>query len=82
MILSKKRSAMAVDRRYGRRSMTGLTIAGRTFGSRLLVGTGKRGPITAALQSAFFGLFTGETADEWGWLDVVDMAQARIAVVQ
>ena len=49
---------------------------------RIAVGTGKRGPITAALQSAFFGLFSGQTADQWGWLDPVDMSQARIAVVQ
>jgi branched-chain amino acid aminotransferase len=49
---------------------------------RLPVGTGARGPITQALQSAFFGLFSGKTADEWGWLDVVDMSQARIAVAQ
>ncbi len=37
------------------------------------VGTGKRGPITETLQKAFFGLFTGTTADKWGWLDYVDM---------
>jgi branched-chain amino acid aminotransferase len=49
---------------------------------RIAVGTGKRGPVTAALQSAFFGLFSGQTADQWGWLDPVDMSQARIAVAQ
>ena len=27
-----------------------------------------RGPITEALQSAFFGLFNGKTPDKWGWL--------------
>lgn len=37
---------------------------------RLPIGTGKR-PITDEIQSAFFGLFTGETRDEWGWLDPV-----------
>ena len=37
---------------------------------RLQIGTGKR-PITDEIQSAFFGLFTGETRDEWGWLDPV-----------
>src|ERR1700687_5387740 len=46
---------------------------------RLAVGAGKRGPITAALQSAFFGLFSGHTADEWGWLDHVDMSAPRAA---
>jgi branched-chain amino acid aminotransferase len=49
---------------------------------RIAVGSGKRGPVTAALQSAFFGLFSGQTADQWGWLDPVDMSQARIAVAQ
>ncbi len=38
---------------------------------RLPVGSGKRGPITEALQRAFFGLFSGQTPDKWGWLDYV-----------
>jgi branched-chain amino acid aminotransferase len=38
---------------------------------RLPVGDGKRGPITKALQEAFFGLFTGKTADKYGWLEPV-----------
>jgi branched-chain amino acid aminotransferase len=47
---------------------------------RLPVGEGKRGPITAALQNAFYGLFTGKTPDTWGWLDPVDMSSApRVA---
>jgi len=33
-------------------------------------GGGER-PVTHAIQNAFFGLFTGETDDEWGWLDPV-----------
>ena len=37
----------------------------------LTVGEGHRGPITAKLQSAFFGLFSGETEDRWGWLEPV-----------
>ncbi|RUO74933.1 branched-chain amino acid transaminase [Pseudidiomarina sediminum] len=36
---------------------------------RLPVGAGQRGPITAALQQAFFGLFDGSTADTFGWLE-------------
>jgi branched-chain amino acid aminotransferase len=44
---------------------------------RIPVGAGKRGPITETLQNAFFGLFTGKTADKWGWLDHVDMAAAK-----
>jgi len=63
-------------------SGTAVEIAPIRSVDRLPVGAGKRGPVTAALQSAFFGLFSGQTADEWGWLDVVDMSQARIAAVQ
>lgn len=48
---------------------------------RITVGTGKRGPITEALQAAFFGLFSGKTPDKWGWLDHVDMAAPRAAAV-
>jgi hypothetical protein len=29
-------------------------------------------------MSAFFGLFTGKTADKWGWLDYVDMAAVSV----
>ncbi len=32
------------------------------------VGEGKPGPVTKALQRAFFGLFKGETIDRWNWL--------------
>ncbi|MEQ1800472.1 MAG: branched-chain amino acid transaminase [Gammaproteobacteria bacterium] len=39
---------------------------------RLVVGAGSRGPITKALQDAFFGLFSGKTADRWGWLEPLD----------
>ena len=37
---------------------------------KLSVGTGDR-PVTNALQKEFFGIFNGETEDEWGWLDPV-----------
>ncbi|MGL9769562.1 MAG: branched-chain amino acid transaminase [Sodalis sp. (in: enterobacteria)] len=36
------------------------------------VGIGKCGPVTKQFQQAFFGLFTGETEDKWGWLDPVN----------
>jgi branched-chain amino acid aminotransferase len=39
---------------------------------RLVIGTGKRGPITTDIQKAFFGLFNGETRDRWGWLDYLE----------
>jgi branched-chain amino acid aminotransferase len=40
---------------------------------RITIGAGQRGPMTEKLQKAFFGLFTGATQDQWGWLDYVDM---------
>ncbi|MEZ5561815.1 MAG: branched-chain amino acid transaminase [Gammaproteobacteria bacterium] len=36
---------------------------------RITVGSGTRGPVTTALQNAFFGLFNGRTTDKWGWLE-------------
>lgn len=36
------------------------------------VGIGRCGPVTKEIQQAFFGLFTGKTEDEWGWLDPVN----------
>lgn len=37
----------------------------------ITVGTGSRGPVTKALQDAFFGIFDGSTEDKWGWLEPV-----------
>lgn len=39
---------------------------------RIDIGAGRRGPITARLQEAFFGLFSGDTEDRYGWLEGVD----------
>ena len=44
---------------------------------RKRVGAGVPGPVTQALQRAFFGLFDGTTRDEWGWLDYVDPPAAQ-----
>ena len=44
---------------------------------RIDIGPGHRGPITADLQKAFFGLFSGETADTRGWLEPVEDANSR-----
>jgi branched-chain amino acid aminotransferase len=46
---------------------------------RIPIGTGRPGPITESLQQAFYGLFSGKTADKWGWLDYVDMSAPRVA---
>jgi len=43
---------------------------------RITIGSGKRGPVTEALQAAFFGLFTGKTADKWGWLEPCNVTGA------
>ncbi|MDA7912082.1 aminotransferase class IV, partial [bacterium] len=39
---------------------------------RMEIGCGSRGPITEAIQNAFFGLFDGTTQDQWNWLDSVE----------
>ncbi|MEM1411804.1 MAG: branched-chain amino acid transaminase [Pseudomonadota bacterium] len=38
----------------------------------LAIGSGRRGTITERIQSAFFGLFTGETEDHFGWLEPIE----------
>jgi branched-chain amino acid aminotransferase len=38
---------------------------------KITIGTGKRGPITEALQKAFFEVINGEVPDEHGWLTYV-----------
>ncbi len=43
------------------------------------VGSGTRGPVTAALQEKFFGLFDGRTIDRWGWLDYLATAPRQEA---
>lgn len=39
---------------------------------RIDIGQGKRGPITAKLQAAFFGLFDGSTDDSESWLEPIE----------
>ena len=36
------------------------------------VGIGKRGPVTEAMQRAFFGLINGEIEDRWEYLHYVN----------
>jgi branched-chain amino acid aminotransferase len=38
---------------------------------KIKIGAGKRGPITEALQRAFFEVINGEVADTHGWLTYV-----------
>jgi branched-chain amino acid aminotransferase len=42
----------------------------------VVLGRGSRGPLTALLQDAFYGLFDGRTEDRWGWLDPMPVAAA------
>lgn len=46
---------------------------------KIAIGAGKRGPITEAIQAAFFGLFTGKTADKWGWLELCEDGAQKVA---
>ncbi len=46
------------------------------------VGDGRPGPVTRALQQAFFGLFDGRTPDTHGWLTPVTSARATSADVE
>ena len=39
---------------------------------RKAIGKGAPGPVTKALQQAFFGLFDGRTEDRWSWLSLVN----------
>ncbi|MER2490621.1 branched-chain amino acid transaminase [Catenovulum sediminis] len=39
---------------------------------QIKVGDGTRGPITEAIQKAYFGLFNGTTEDKWGWLSYIN----------
>jgi len=46
---------------------------------RIQIGEGRRGPLTAKLQAAFFGLFSGDTQDIDGWLEPVETRRAAAA---
>lgn len=46
---------------------------------QISIADGKRGPVTAKLQRAFFGLFSGETPDKRGWLDFVTTPTLAVA---
>jgi len=37
----------------------------------MVIGNGGCGPLTKQLQDAFFGLFNGQTEDQWGWLEPI-----------
>jgi branched-chain amino acid aminotransferase len=43
---------------------------------KITIGSGKRGPVTAALQEAFFNYINGAVEDRHGWLTYVDVPVA------
>jgi branched-chain amino acid aminotransferase len=45
---------------------------------KIPIGTGRRGPIAAELQRAFFGIINGEIADRYGWLTYVYPEEAAL----
>ena len=44
---------------------------------KIQIGAGRRGPVTAALQKAFFDYINGVVPDRYGWLTPVDIPVAR-----
>ena len=43
---------------------------------RIQVGTGRRGPITEAIQREFFAIVNGTKPDRFGWLTPVPVSAA------
>ena len=37
----------------------------------MTIGNGGCGPITKKVQDSFFGLFNGQTTDQWNWLEPI-----------
>lgn len=56
---------------------TAVEITPVTSVDRIVVGNGERGPITKALQDAFFGIVKGELPDRYGWLSIVPQGAAK-----
>ncbi|HWC75923.1 MAG TPA: branched-chain amino acid transaminase, partial [Blastocatellia bacterium] len=45
---------------------------------RVVVGAGKRGPITAEIQKQFFDIISGEREDTFGWLTPIEEPRAAV----
>jgi branched-chain amino acid aminotransferase len=56
-------------------SGTAVEISPITSVDRIPVGNSERGPVTRALQEAFFALVRGQVADRHGWLTHVSRAK-------
>ena len=46
---------------------------------KITVGSGRRGPITEAVQRRFFDIISGAVPDDHGWLTYVDPEHQRRA---
>ena len=57
-------------------SGTAVEVTPITSVDRIAVGAGTRGPVTRAIQEAFFGVVRGEAPDRHGWLTPVAPAAA------
>ena len=55
---------------------TAVEITPITSVDRIAVGNGARGPVTRAMQDAFFGIVRGEAPDRHGWLTLVPQGAA------
>ena len=47
---------------------------------RIMIGTGRRGPIAERLQKEFFGVINGTRPDVYGWLSPVHVRQPAVPV--
>jgi branched-chain amino acid aminotransferase len=47
---------------------------------KIVVGSGRRGPVTDAVRTAFFDVINGVTPDRYGWLTYVYQGEPRTAV--
>jgi branched-chain amino acid aminotransferase len=62
-------------------SGTAVEVTPVTSVDRIAVGTGERGPVTKAIQDAFFGVVRGEQLDRHRWLHAVTRGAASPAGV-
>jgi branched-chain amino acid aminotransferase len=47
---------------------------------KVIVGAGRRGPITTEIQKQFFDIITGESEDEFGWLTPIEEPKAAAQI--
>ena len=56
---------------------TAVEITPVTSVDRIEIGNGERGPVTKAIQDAFFGIVNGDLPDRYGWLSMVPQSAAK-----